>query len=121
MTNTNTIETYIYDWRDSSTKYLDAYDAEWLQYESDVECIFWGNADGTYSATLTSDELNALYIWNGMDENKMFDDIECTAKQLIKEYDINTNPDWEEPEDDGYWDWYDMEETAAIERFYGVE
>lgn len=121
MTNTTTIETYTYDWRDSSTKYLNAYDAEWLQYESDVECIFWENTDGTYSATLTSDELNALYIWNGMDESKMFDDIECTAKQLIKEYDINTNPDWEEPEDDDYWDWYDMEETAAIERFYGVE
>lgn len=122
MTNTIITETYTFDWTDSSSKHLNAYDTEWLQHESDVECKFWENADGTYSATLTSDELDALYIWSNMDEEEMFDSIERTAKQLIQEWDVDTNPDWEEPDDDGgYWEWYDMQETAAIERFYGVE
>lgn len=120
----NTIITpkvFTFDWTDSSSKYLSAYDADWLQHESDIECKFWENADGTFSATLTSDELDAVYMWNGMDESEMFDSIEQTAKQLIREYDIDTEPDWEEPDNDGYWEWYDMLETAAIERFYGAE
>lgn len=126
---TNTIETYTFDWTDSSSKYLSEYDIEWLQHETDLICKYQENSDGTYSATIMSNELNTQAKLHNADEDKLFDDVERMAKHIITTQYLNyglpirfSQDEYEDfEEDEAYWQEYDMQETAAIERFYGVE